>query len=486
MLAPCALGQAKARQKLIHNRPAFHIITRQWLPACAEREVYMNRNRPKGNRKHLTLSDRIRIEQGLGLGETFRKIAIATQKDPSTISKEVRGKAIYAERKSKENVPVPCEHNHDPGQPRRRICQIRHVCGDYDCMQPCWSCEKYTCTELCDQYVPRSCEKLKKPPYCCNGCSKRVNCLMDRKIYSSKHAQDIHDDLQRSSREGINQTPERIQVMNDIITPLVKKGQSIGHIYATHAEDLQCSRTTLYRYIDAGVFDIGNIDLRRRVRYKIRKKPTRTSTADKAYRKGRTYAEFCEWVKQNPHGSIVEMDTVEGKKDSRPCLMTMLFRNCNLMLIFLLRSQTQGEVERIFDWLTDVLGIGLFQKLFEVILTDNGAEFQNPEKLECDRWGEIRTRIYYCDPYRSNQKGALEKNHEYIRYVLPKGTSFVGMTEEKAVLLMNHINSEKRDSLNGHSPFEVSRLLLDNRLHTALGLKEIPADEVMLKPALVK
>ena len=54
------------------------------------------------------------------------------------------------------------------------------------------------------------------------------------------------------------------------------------------------------------------------------------------------------------------------------------------------------------------------------------------------------------------------------------------------IILLNPINSEKRDSLNGHSPYEVSRLLLDNRLHKALGLAEIPADEVTLIPALIK
>ena len=98
----------------------------------------------------------------------------------------------------------------------------------------------------------------------------------------------------------------------------------------------------------------------------------------------------------------------------------------------------------------------------------------------------LHTRIYYCDPNRSDQKGALEKNHEYIRYVLPKGTSFEKITDKTTLLLLNHINSEKRDSLNGHSPYEVSRLLLDNRLHKALGLAEIPADEVTLIPALIK
>ena len=120
------------------------------------------------------------------------------------------------------------------------------------------------------------------------------------------------------------------------------------------------------------------------------------------------------------------------------------------------------------------------------MITDNGHEFRDRLHLERNKNGEIRTRIYYCDPNRSDQKGALEKNHEYIRYVLPKGSSFENLSDEKTLLLMNHINSEKRDSLNGHSPYEVSRILLDNKLHEALGLIEIPADEVTLNPALIK
>lgn len=166
--------------------------------------------------------------------------------------------------------------------------------------------------------------------------------------------------------------------------------------------------------------------------------------------------------------------------------MTMLFRSCNLMLIFLLKEQTQIEIKRIFDTLTEALGIEVFRKLFEVILTDNGHEFQNPDDFETSLTGEKRTAVYYCDPYRSNQKGALEKNHDYIRYVRPKGTSFEDLDDQKVTLLMNHINSEKRDSLNGHSPFELSQLLLDHKLHGCLQLKKIEPDHINLKPGLLK
>ena len=111
------------------------------------------------------------------------------------------------------------------------------------------------------------------------------------------------------------------------------------------------------------------MDLRRKVIYKPRKKRTSTSLKDREFRKDRDYKEF---------------------------------RNSNLMLMFLLKKQTQEEVIRIFDYLTEVLGIELFKKLFEVILTDNGHEFQNRLRLECDEKGEIRTQFYYCDPNRSD------------------------------------------------------------------------------------
>jgi IS30 family transposase len=446
----------------------------------------MNENRPKGNQKHIDLSGRIRIEQGLNDGESFRSIAKALNKDPSTISKEVRRHSILKERSPEAFAPIPCANNYDPKAPRKNICTVMHMCGNEKCSRMCVSCHKFKCGKECSFYKPRECEKLTKPPYVCNGCSRRGSCMMDRKIYSSKYAQDTYENLRTTSREGINQTPESIQKLDNLLTPLIKKGQSIAHIYASHAEDIACSRRTIYTYIDSGVFEVRNIDLRRKVVYKPRKKKTTTSIKDRAFRKERGYKEFQEYIDKNKPTYIVEMDTVEGAKGTKACFLTMLFRNCNLMLMFLLKEQTQEEVNRIFDYLTEVLGIELFQKLFGVILTDNGHEFQDRWNLECDVNGEIRTRIYYCDPNRSDQKGALEKNHEYIRYVLPKGTSFEHLNEETTLLLLNHINSEKRDSLNGHSPYEVSRILLDNKLHDALGLVEIPADEVTLIPALIK
>jgi IS30 family transposase len=309
---------------------------------------------------------------------------------------------------------------------------------------------------------------------------------MDKKIYSSKYADDCYRELLVSSREGINQTPESIQRMNDVLTPLVKKGQSIAHIYATHADDLKCSRRTMYTYIDNGVFDVRNIDLRRKVKYKKRKKATDTSAKDRSYRKGHNYDDFLKRIEKDPDVSIVEMDCVEGSKSSRKVLLTMTFRRTNLVLIFLLESQTQVEVQRVFDLLEKELGSVLFRKLFTIILTDGGSEFSNREGLETGLDKSHRTTVYYCDPYSFWQKGCCEKNHEYIRYVRKKGSPFDDLEQSDIDLLANHINSTKRDSLNGHSPFELSQLLLDEKLLTVMNYTAIAPDDVMLTPELIK
>ena len=437
-------------------------------------------NHGKGNQKHLTFDQRVDIEKGLTENKSFAEIARRIGKDPSTISKEVRLHSHTKERLDAGYTNPPCIH--------RKDCKIICLCEE-QCGILCKICKKpdMRCIHICPYYETAACEKLNKPPYVCNGCGKKTYCLMPRKFYSSKYAHDEYRSVLAGHRAGINQTPESIQAMNDLLVPLIRdKHQSISHIYATHAEELGCSRRTLYSYIDAGVFDVRNGDLRRAVRYKKRKTPTRASVKDRSYRKNHNYEDFQRYRKEHPDVNVVEMDCVEGRKGESRAILTFTFRSCNLMLMFLLEYQDQECVLEVFVWLETVLGKKTFQKLFPVILTDGGPEFSAREEMEtfCD--GTKSTTIFYCDPYCFWQKGACEKNHEYIRYIRPKGSSFADLDDDKIRLMMNHINNEKRDSLNGHSPYELSLLLLDTKLHKALGLKAIDPDNVMLSPNLLK
>lgn len=436
----------------------------------------------KGNGKHLTYSDRVFIEQELMQGSSFRSIASKLKKDPSTISKEIRlHSTIY-------NISVHSLR-------RCMYCNRFKKCDDT--VLSCGSCENEKCwtcklnlmlSKNCDRFDPLKCSILSKPPYVCNGCPKKNTCRDPKRYYRSFSAQKEYEKKLTDSRTGINMTPEELMELNDLISPLIKKGQPLSHIFAVHADEIPVCRRTLYNYLDQQVFIARNIDLPRRVRYKRRKRQTspRTKELRQAYRNRRTYKDFQRYMEAHPEYDVVEMDTVKGVRNSGKCLLTLLFRSCNFMLILLLPKCTQECVIDAINSLTDTIGLTLFRKYFPVILTDNGSEFKNPYDIEKTEDGKQRTYVFYCDPYISNQKGKLEKNHEFIRYVIPKGRSMYKYTQDDINLMASHINSLARDSLNGACPFDLAEILLDKKIPLLTGLKKVSPDDVMLKPELIE
>lgn len=426
---------------------------------------------------HLLPEDRHAIEQGLYDGMSFKEIADVIHKDPTTVSKEIRRNINPIEATHK------CALYHS--------CSIRHICRDYSYFcSYCRRCsEGRDCTEICSQFLNSVCHKLTKPPYVCNGCRDRnlISCTREmRRYYNAAKAQKTYEERLVKVRSGINMTIGELRALDELVSPLLKQGQPISHIYANHKDEIGVSRKTLYNYVDLGALTIKNIDLRRRVKYKKRKKQKNAKPIEYNYRKGRTYKDFLNWLRDHPDSDVIEMDTVKGSNTSGHCLLTMLFRSSSLMLIFLLNTCTQAEVIRIFDWLTETLGTKLFRRTFPVIITDNGPEFKDPERLEHTETGMKRVNVFFCDPSNSNQKARLEKNHEYIRYIIPKGKSMYRMTAEKALLMCNHINSISRDSLNGHTPYELAKLLINEEVLTKLGLDTVPPDEINLTSALLK
>ena len=222
----------------------------------------------------------------------------------------------------------------------------------------------------------------------------------------------------------------------------------------------------------------------RRVRYSKRKNK-KTHPKDTTVRKGRTYEDFEKYLLDNPDTQIVEMDTVEGKKGGK-VLLTMLFRTSKLMLAFLLDDKTSNSVLKMFNWLESILGNELFEKTFPIILTDNGSEFSNPLSLEFNDEGISRTRIFFCNPGASYQKGALEKNHEFIRYVIPKGFTIDNFTQNDITKMINHINSLTRPSLNNATPYDLAQILLHKDVLKKLNLVKVPAKEIQLNKKLLK
>ena len=424
---------------------------------------------------HLSLSDRIIIEAGLRERRSFSAIAAELGKDPTTISKEVRA-----------HIKLNQAGGYNP-------CMIRKDCKHYgDLCHPCkftygkscHSCYLTKCFDVCQNFQPAQCSKLDKPPYVCNGCQQRQTCKLERHLYEAKVAQKEYEAIRSESRQGFAVTPAELERIDQIISPLIKKGQSIHQICVNNADEIMLDERTIYNYVDAGLLSVGNIDLPRKVRYKVRKKkpPVRV---DKQCHLGRTYEDFIEYTAANPDVPIVEIDSVEGRKGGK-VLLTVFFRNSNLMLAFLRDRNTARSVTEVFELLYETLGHEQYCRLFPIILTDRGSEFTDPVSIECTKFGEIRSRVFYCDPQRSDQKGGCEVTHEFIRRILPKGTSFDSLQQRDILLMMSHINSYTRKKLNNQSANRLFSFLYGKTILPNLGIQDIPANDINLTPRLFK
>ncbi|WP_207649028.1 IS30 family transposase [Acetitomaculum ruminis] len=428
----------------------------------------------------LDLTDRITIETGLCKGESFKKIAKRIGRYPSTVSHEVLENRTYI------------RNTYFAGKDCRlvRNCRKKGMCGadEYACHYFCKHCRGVNCTKICDKYQSVACRKPERPPYVCNTCKERKLCIKDKYIYSAQYADAASSRRRSESRQGIRLTDEQKVFVDKLVTRLVRKGQPLTHIYAEHEAEMPISLRSLYNYIDAGELTIKNIDLRRKTSYRQRRKNAKGVSkgfANLKYREGRTYEDFESFMKYSAL-SVIEMDTVKGVREKGKRLLTMIFRDNSIMLMFLMQDGSSSSVKMVFDFLERGLGTERFVRLFPVFLTDNGSEFKRPEDLKMTEDYLIRTNIFYCDPMASWQKPHIEKNHEFIRYVIPRGKSLNPYTQDDMTLLMNHINSTRRQSLGNKAPYELINEDDEDMwaLFNLLKMDLIPPDEVHLMPDL--
>ena len=381
--------------------------------------------------KHLTLSDRNDIQLGLERGETFKAIGQLILKDPTTVSKEVK-----------------------------RNKQIRD-----------------------STFNNLSCPLLDKAPFVCNGCSKRrQNCGYQKIFYLAKQAQKQYEQTLVESREGTPLNSKTFWDMDKVISEGVKKGQHIYHILKTH--NLNVSSSTVYRHIRKGYLSIAPIDLARAVKFKERRK-SKLPSIPKEDKKGRSYEDFQNYLVLNQLESWLEMDTVMGRMGGK-VLLTFNLSFCNFIFARLLENKTALEVTKhLYDIKNNLHEADKdFCQIFPVILTDNGGEFARVDDIEMDVRGE--SRLFFCDPNRSDQKGRIEKNHTLIRDILPKGTSFNNLTQEDINLVCSHVNSVKRAALNGKSAYELFAFTYGEEIPKLLGISKIPAEDVCQSSKLLQ
>ena len=370
------------------------------------------------NYNHLIRDERDTIQYMLDKGHTFTSISIAIKKDRTTISKEVK--------------------------------RNRYIKGYED--------------EFNQRYINHAveaCDFLKKR-LVCNFCKNKGYCSKRKLYYNSKIANERYLINLKDSRLGVNIKPEVVEEIERSIVPLIKnKKQSINQVHITHKDILFFSVPTLYRYIDLGVLSLTNLDLPKKVKYKPRKDTEeREHKRELALLNGRKIDDYFNYLSKHKNCSRLQLDTVIGTQTSSKVLLTLIIVETNFMFIRLLDKKNIESVNKQFDIFKNKLGIKLYAKLFETVLTDNGSEFYDPLHIEIDyNTGEKIANVFYCKPYSSWQKGCIEKNHEFIRKVFPKGTNFDNFNDNIIFKLESNINNIPRKKFKGKSPYQLTNKL---------------------------
>lgn len=393
------------------------------------------------NYNQLNSNQRETIQILLNKGKSFTEIGKAIGKDRTTISKEIR-----RNRYIKSNF--------------------------YDAFD----------IKGINQAIDK-CDKLKHKPYVCNTCPNKNFCNKHHLYYEYRIAEEHYQDNLINSRSGIDITPNTINDIESQIVPLIKnKKQSVNQVYINHSDILYFSKSTFYKYVDIGVFSLTNSDLPKKIRYKKRKHKysNNKNKRELSLLKGRKYENFIEFSSNHPKMNIVEMDTVIGKRNDSKCLLTLYIRKTHFMFIFLLNKKDSASVNAKINFIKETLGIKLYSKVFRIFLTDNGTEFFSVLNFERDlETNKKISNIFFCHPYSSYEKHGVEVNHEYIRRVFPKGTSFTNLNDEIVKNLQDNINSIPRISLNDETPYSLTKKLYPDLIEK-LDCKFIKPDDVSL------
>ena len=427
---------------------------------------------------HLTEQDRHMIANLLNAGLSPLAIAHKLKRAHSTITRELRKHRREDEENQKHKKNF-CN--------RRLICHKRSLCKipPGNCPGRCSQCKLIECRKYCDEYEEEVCTKLDRPPFVCNGCPDLKNCRKRKFFYQAVTAEKAYQDLLHECRKGIDVSEAEIRQYNELIRHGGHNGQSLHHIMSAHKDVFQKCSKSIYNYFNQGVFSLPRGEMPRMCMRKPRKVEKIRHKVDPKCRSGRTLADYEKYCLEHPNLPTVQMDSVIGSVGGK-VLLTLQFE-CGMMLAWLRDTNNSQSVIDYFDMQERKFGPERFRRMFPIILTDNGPEFSNPTAIEISPiTGKRRTRIFYCDPNASWQKGSIENNHTNLRRILVKGCSFTRLTQQDINLVLSHLNSYIRKSYDDTPAIDRFCALFGKDCLVILNLTVIPPDDIIMDPKLLK
>lgn len=430
--------------------------------------------------KNLSILEMGNIEFYLNEGKGFSEIGEILQKDESTIRKEIKKYSSYFGETRKCST---CLNKND--------CHQKYLCDNFVDKIKCSQCKFcIKAVKICPQYKAMvKCELLKKNHHVCNGCELYLKCKKVKIKYHAETAIKMHDAVQRVSRIGtkVDSFPQEFK---DYLSKLIKNGISPEVIMNTLPEKYQMFKSapsSFYEWIDKGLLDCCNLDLRNKVsRVRYGENTLKRNTVKGHQLNGRSIEDLSQEERDTRPLGIVELDTVEGIK-GRELLFTIMFPCFSLMLGFKIKQKTQEEIGRILDDLEDKLDC-YFYILFRKGIPDNGCEFLDFDLLEKSIHSDLNKRmeIHYTHTYAPYEKPHIENNHILLRWLVKKGYDITLLSADDILDIINRLNNYPRPKKNFKSPLQLLEEELGDYILNLLNLHHIPIEELNMKDMIIK
>ena len=422
--------------------------------------------------RQLRYKDRVIIQNMLESNISIKKICEKIKVSKQTIYREIK-------RNSKDNKNNKSFLNHSIIDCKNRLsCEhLYNKCGKY----------YELCRNKCEKFIQNYCDKLLKFPFVCNKCEKKGKCRFNGKIYDAEYADEKAKNKLSTSRSSLHISEDEFNFINDIVSPLlIEKKQSLSHILASHPE-ITVNERTIRNWIEKGYMSARIHNLPKKIRFNTKKDYQNRIIKPKHILENRTYTDFRKYKKENPQFMISQMDTVVGLITDKQRVLTIHFPSIHFQFGILLPCNSDRIVIDKLMELKRKISLQKWKNIFSIILCDNGLEFNNLPNIEYDySTGELLSRVFYTDPYRSNQKAQCERNHEYFRMVLPTHNSFDFLTQELVNSIFSNINCVYRPSLPGIRPYDLALQIFGKDFLNIIGIFEVKPDEVKLSKSLVK
>lgn len=437
----------------------------------------MGRNYSNKNLSELEIGN---IEFYLNQDKGYTEIGVILGRDESTIRNEVKKYSSYFGKQRKCSNCLNKEN-----------CHQKYLCDDIRDKIKCSQCKYCSlAVKICPNYkVDINCELLKKHHHVCNGCELYNKCGKVKIKYHAQTAIKMHDIVQKVSR--IDTKADNVpQEFKDYLSELIKNGISPDVILNTLPEKFQMfkiSTPTLYSWIDKGLLDCCNLDLRNKVkRREYGSNTTKRNTVKGHQLNGRSIEDLSDDERENRPLGVVEIDTVEGIKGGE-LLFTIMVPCFSLMLAYKIKNKTQEEIGKQLDILEEKLG-SYFYVLFRKVIPDNGGEFTNFNILETSIHKDLNKRmeIHYTHTYASYEKPHVENNHILLRWLIRKGYDISLLSSDDILSIINRLNNYPRPNKGYKTPLQLLEQEFGNEILQILDLQHIRIDKLNMKNTKIK